>query len=327
MSEFDSIVTHNDFDGVVSAALLSWAFDLDYVRFTGPISIAKAEIPISLRDIVSDLPYPLECGMWFDHHAGNLEELKLRGIDVNSIPGKFAVAPSCVRVVYDYLLQHFDDVPQDYLELADVSDVIDSFSYATLEDWRADTAENRIDRAIKASSASRREHEAFLRELVFLFRDLPLSEIAEEPEVARRAKAYEIEEAVMLENIRKYGKFLPEDSLHEIYFVDTTSFLQPARLDKKLIGLVEPDAKGYVELKPQFRSGKKSNDISVTLSLALNMQRDAHKKDMAEIVRVLNIGDGHAGAAAGVFPCANGHEFQKAREDLPRRILELWRRM
>ena len=131
----------------------------------------------------------------------------------------------------------------------------------------------------------------------------------------------------MLENIRKYGCFLPEDHARELYFVDTTSFLQPARLDKKLIGLVEPDAKGYVEIKPAFRSGRKTNDITVTLSLALSMQRTSHSKNMAEIVRILNIGDGHAGAAAGVYPSASGHEFQKARAELPRKIFELWRKM
>ena len=41
--------------------------------------------------------------MWFDHHTGNVAELELRGIDVKTIPGRFAPAPSCVRVVYDFL--------------------------------------------------------------------------------------------------------------------------------------------------------------------------------------------------------------------------------
>ena len=77
---------------------------------------------------------------------------------------------------------------------------------------------------------------------------MPLSEIAEEAQVVLRANEYEREETAMLEVIRKYGRFLPEDLQDELYFVDTTSFLQPARLDKKLIGLVEPDAKGYVKL-------------------------------------------------------------------------------
>ncbi len=87
MNDLTSIVTHNDFDGLGSAALLSWAWDIEDIRFAGPITIAKAEISITRADIVCDLPYPVECGMWFDHHLGNLTELELRGIDAQHDSG------------------------------------------------------------------------------------------------------------------------------------------------------------------------------------------------------------------------------------------------
>jgi len=316
-----SIVTHYDFDGLGSAALLSWAFDIEDVRFAGPITLAKAEISITKDDIVSDLPYPLECGMWFDHHTGNLAELALRGIDPATIPGRFAPAPSCVRVVYDYLLGE-GDLPEDYIALAREADIIDSFSYPDLEAWRADTPANRIDRAIKASSHSRREQENFQRDVVFMLRDMSLTEIAEDDEIIARAARYAYEEETMLDNIRKYGRAFGTDG--ELYLVDTTSFSNPARIDKKLIGLVHPESRGYVELKPVFRGGQKTQDISVSLSLALSMQQAAHKKDMGEIVRQLNIGDGHIGASAGVWRSTSTREYQKAKEELPKRILEIW---
>ena len=322
MPDYSSIVTHYDFDGLGSAALLSWAFDIEEIRFAGPIAVGKAEISITREDIVSDLPYPLECGLWFDHHTGNLTELKLRGIDPEHIPGRFAPAPSCVRVVYDYLLDD-GDMPEDYAELAREADIIDSFSYPDLEAWRADTPANRIDRAIKATSSNRREQENFQREVVFMLRDMPLAEIAEDEEILSRAARYAYEEEIMLENIRKYGCPLGESG--ELFVVDITGFINPARIDKKLIGLVHPEAHGYLEMKPVFRSGQKTQDISVSLSLALSMQQMTHNKDMGEIVRVLNIGDGHVGAAAGVWHSSSAREFQKAKEDLPQKILELWR--
>jgi len=324
MRDFQSIITHNDFDGLGSAALLSWAFDLDHIRFAGPITIAKAEIPITLGDIVSDLPYPLDCGMWFDHHAGNLDELKLRGIDPQGIPGRFAVAPSCVRVVYDYLAAT-DELPEDFATLADAGDLIDSFSYPNIDAWRADTAANRIDRALNASDGNRREHERFLRELVFMMRDLPLEEIATQADIIERASKYLDTEQRMLDVLQKYGKLYPDEQ-SDLFVIDTTSFLQPIRLNKKLIGLVEPRARGYVEIKPVFHSSRKTNDVSVSLSLALSMQQNPHKKDMGEIVRLLNIGDGHPGAAAGVFRGESPREFQKHREEAPRLIWELWQR-
>ena len=138
-----------------------------------------------------------------------------------------------------------------------------------------------------------------------------------------RAKRYASEEETMLEHIRKYSRVLPEDTLGELVFVDITGFMNPVRLDKKLVGLVYPQARGYVEMKPVFRGGQKTRDISVSLSLALASQSG---KDVGEIVRELNIGDGHAGAAAGVWRSESAREFQKTREELPRRILELWKR-
>lgn len=324
--ELTSIVTHDDFDGIAGAAILSWGFDISDIRFAGPITIAKAEIPISRADIVCDLPYPLECGMWFDHHTGNLEELRLRGIDRTTIPGRFAEAPSCVRVIYDYFAEK-DDLPMDYIELADVSDLIDSFAYPSLDDWRADTPANRIDRAIKCSSSSRYEHADFLRSLVFDLRDLSLDDVANQPLIIERARLYGETELRMLENIQKYRLRLPEDLNNELYIVDMTSFSQPARIDKKLIGLVDPFAKGYVEMKPVFKQGQKSHHVAVGLSLALSMQQNEHQKDMGEIVRLLNLGDGHKGAAAGVKEGQSAHDFQKARRELPLKILEIWKKM
>ena len=323
MPDFASIVTHNDFDGLGSAALLSWAYDLDDVRFAGPITIAKAEIPITRADIVCDLPYPLECGLWFDHHAGNLQELVLRGLDASAIPGRFAEALSCVRVVYEFLAEN-DDLPEDYARLAREADVIDSFSFPDLDAWRADTPANRVDRAIKASSPNAREHYDVLRHITFLMRDVSLEEAAADPLVIERAAGYVREEETMLEHIRKYARLLPEDAAGELVFVDITAFSNPVRLDKKLVGLIFPGARGFVEMKPVFRGGQKTNDISVSLSLALAAPGG---KDVGEIVRELNIGDGHAGAAAGVWRAESAHEFQKMRDELPRRILELWRKL
>ncbi|MBU0690811.1 hypothetical protein KKC97_00500 [bacterium] len=325
MTDYTSIVTHDDFDGLGSAAILSWAYDIEDIRFAGPITIAKAEIPITKQDIVSDLPYPVECGMWFDHHEGNLNELRYRGVDPASIPGKFDVRPSCVRVVYDYVLKQ-GEVPEDFAELADAADIIDSFAYPDLASWRADTPGNRIDRAIKASSEHRRAHHSFLRQLVYDLRDLPLSEVADMELIRARAASYGNEEQQMLDQIEKYGMHLASDANHELFFVDRTSFSNPTRIDKKLIGLVEPSARGYVELKPVFTGGRKSLRIAVSMSLALSMQQREHRKDVGEIMRLLNIGDGHAGAAAGVWECRDAHEFQQMRSELPQKILDLWLR-
>ncbi len=323
-TSLSSIVTHNDFDGIASAAICSWAFDIEDVRFAGPMTITHSEISITKSDIVCDLPYPLECGMWFDHHKGNLDELKLRGIDPATIPGKFAPEPSCAHVVFDYFSQE-EELPEDFAKLTREADIIDAFAYKNIDDWRRETSAKRIDSAIKASSESPREQREFMRELVFLLRDLSLEEAAEQSDVIERAERFRQQEADMLDTIQKYARFLSEDKARELVIIDLSKFGRPVRVDKKLAGLLYPDAKGYVEVKPVFRQRLKTHDIAVSMSLALSMQKETHVKDVGEIMRLLNIGDGHVGAAAGVKRCESAFESQRVHEEILIEILRIWR--
>ncbi len=93
LTEYEKIVTHNDFDGIVSASLCTWFLKIQKVIFAGPLTITRSQITITEKDVVCDLPYPLQCGLWFDHHEGNLQELALRKIDPKSIPGRFDLKP------------------------------------------------------------------------------------------------------------------------------------------------------------------------------------------------------------------------------------------
>jgi oligoribonuclease NrnB/cAMP/cGMP phosphodiesterase (DHH superfamily) len=58
--EYDRIITHGDFDGVVSGAICSFVLGCDAFVFAGPGAITRAEVSIGPRDVVCDLPYPLE---------------------------------------------------------------------------------------------------------------------------------------------------------------------------------------------------------------------------------------------------------------------------
>jgi len=77
--------------------------------------------------------------MWFDHHEGNLEDLKYRGIDPDSMPGAFSAKPSCTRVVFDFFSSK-GSLPDRFSRLADEADVIDAFAYPGVEEWRRENA-------------------------------------------------------------------------------------------------------------------------------------------------------------------------------------------
>lgn len=92
------LVTRSDFDGLVCGVLLKEVEKIDDVVFAHPKDMQDGTVAITENDIITNLPYHPNCGMWFDHHASEGERIDL---DM-SFRGMFTVAPSAARVVYNY---------------------------------------------------------------------------------------------------------------------------------------------------------------------------------------------------------------------------------
>ncbi|MDK9699540.1 MAG: exopolyphosphatase [bacterium] len=88
------IVTRADLDGIACAVLLRHVVTVSDYRFTEAFPLQHGELAIQSNDIITNLPYAEGCALWFDHHASNEPKVPR--------PGKWAVAPSAARVVYDY---------------------------------------------------------------------------------------------------------------------------------------------------------------------------------------------------------------------------------
>jgi hypothetical protein len=257
----ERIVTHSDFDGLVSAAICSYVTGCGRIIFTGPSSIARAEISIDLRDIVCELPYPLECGIWFDHHAGNREELRLRGIDIESIPGSFSEERSCARVIHNYYSGGGENLPAYFDNTVAEADTIDSFDYQSIEQWREETPGKLVDMSIKASFPDARIRTKYYSLLVSLIRDMPLEDVISEDEVENYIAEYRREEGKIIELIDKCHLFYQEDLNREIIIVDVTGLRRKPRIIRNLAYLVHPSALASLLLVPIFRAGVKTNDF------------------------------------------------------------------
>ena len=61
------------------------------------------------------------------------------------------------------------------------------------------------------------------------------------------------------------------------------------------------------------------------MSLSLNLNGKDHGKDVGEIMRSLNIGDGHRGAGAGIVDCSTKNAMIKKKDAILKKILEIWR--
>lgn len=320
---YDRIVTHNDFDGIVSASLCAWALQIERLMFVGPLTITKSQITITEKDVVCDLPYPLQCGLWFDHHEGNLQELEYRKIDPRSLPGRFEMSASCSRVVYGYFSER-RALPSYFLQAVEEADVIDSFSYSSVEDWRRETPGKVIDLTLKTRFPSADDQASYMRRLVQELRERSIHEVSHLPLVQKQLKQYQEEEGQMLRVIRDSSFFLEQDEMKELVVIDLTSYRRRPHLTKNLAFLIHPQALGVLEIYSLTDRGVKTNNLGFSMSLSINGNRQAHARNIGEFMRILNIGDGHPGAAAGTVHCRSKQEMLKKKKEILGQIFKLW---
>ena len=119
------LVTRSDFDGLVCAVLLKELNMIDEILFVHPKDMQDGKIPITDRDITTNLPYVPSVGMAFDHHSS--EVLRNPGEHPNLIIDPDA--PSAARVVYN----HFGGgrkFPDSFLSMMEAVDKADSARFS-----------------------------------------------------------------------------------------------------------------------------------------------------------------------------------------------------
>ena len=113
------IITRGDFDGLACSVLLTDVEEISDIRFAHPKAVQDQEIDVSAEDIVVNLPYHPDCGMWFDHHISE----EGAGKNPEAFKGKHGVAPSCARLIFD----HYDRLGwRKYKEMLNAVDKVDS---------------------------------------------------------------------------------------------------------------------------------------------------------------------------------------------------------
>jgi hypothetical protein len=68
---------------------------VDEILLVHPQDITDRRIAITPQDILANLPYHPEAGMWFDHHAHTV-------MPQGAFRGAYAIAPSVARVIYNH---------------------------------------------------------------------------------------------------------------------------------------------------------------------------------------------------------------------------------
>jgi hypothetical protein len=323
---FTRIVTHDDFDGVVSAALCSLANGIDSFLFAGPVSILDTGLEVEGNTIVCDLPHHPAAGLWFDHHRGNLEDYLLKGGDPEAVRDTFGEEKSCARVVYRYYLDRGVVFPSYMDRTVEEADTVDSFDYTDLEDWRRDTPGKILSDTLRITFRSRGDRSRYMRHLIRRIREHPLDEVLSDPEVQANHRLYREMEAKSLSLIERMASFLPEDVDQQVVLIDTTGLRHAPYIIKSLAFLAHPRALAVLEVKSLFRQKRKTNDLGFSMSLSPCLELASSEKDVGEIMRSLNLGDGHRGAGAGRLQCRSKAEMMKQKEQILGKILGMWNR-
>lgn len=115
------LVTRSDFDGLACGMLLREINMIDEIKFVHPKDMQDGIVPITSRDIITNLPYVAGCHLAFDHHASEVLRAGERSVDNHIID---ASAPSAARVLFNHFggVAAFPRVQPDLMAAVDQAD-------------------------------------------------------------------------------------------------------------------------------------------------------------------------------------------------------------
>ena len=176
------LVTRADLDGLTSAVIITLKEPIDEILLVHPQDITDKRVEIRGDDVLANVPYHPNAGKWFDHHLQT---------DSNEKPpaefeGRYRVAPSAARLVYEYYLEKDPDDPA-LRRLATLVDETDRLDAAQLTPDDVETPHGYILLGYTIDSRTGLGNfEEYFRQLVAWLRTLPIEEVLQQPEVRRR---------------------------------------------------------------------------------------------------------------------------------------------
>ncbi len=185
------LVTRGDLDGLTSAVIITMKEPVDEILLIHPQDVTDKKVQIRSDDILSNLPYHPNAGLWFDHHLLT---------DSNEKPpenyrGRYRVAPSAARLVYEYYLEKHPKDP-DLVKLAPLVDATDRVDSAQLTPEDVADPQDYILLGFTIDNRSGLgAFESYFLKLVDWLKTMPIGEVMKQPEVKERVDRLRAEQA------------------------------------------------------------------------------------------------------------------------------------
>jgi hypothetical protein len=193
------LVTRGDLDGLTCAVLISMNEEVDALTLIHPQDITEGRFDVGPDDILANLPYHPECGLWFDHHMHTATP----AAPPPSFRGAFGAAPSAARLVYDYY-GGAESMPQ-FAELVRETDRLDSADL-TPDDVLNPQGYIKLGFTIDSRTGLGSFESYFLLLLEMLVKQTPVEQVLAHPEVARRCQLMDDSDAEFQEALRTHSR-------------------------------------------------------------------------------------------------------------------------
>jgi hypothetical protein len=280
------IVTRPDFDGVVCAALIADALEIEHpVYWVEPNELSQGSAVIQPGDILANLPHHPVCDLWFDHHSTNRIERPFKGL--------FREAPSAARNVFDYYAGRFK---RDYRELVYWADRIDSADF-TLDEVLHPENYDYVLLSMTVSSETGRE-EGYWEQLVRLLQGKDIASIMVHPEVKDRCRKVIRQNSEYADLLKHYTRIEGQ-----VAITDFRSLDHPPSGNRFLSYSLFPETVVSVRIRHE---GDQKQTVVVNIGHSIfNPNCNVH------VGRLLADfgGGGHRGAASARFPAGKAAHY------------------
>jgi len=286
------LVTRGDLDGLTSAVILTMKEPIGELLLVHPQDITDKDVEIRSEDILANLPYDPRCGMWFDHHLLTSSNEK----PPEGVKGRYRIAPSAARVVYEYYLDLHPNDPQ-LLALEPLVAETDRLDSGQLT---PDDVEDPRDYILLGYTIDSRTglggFEDYFRRLVEWLKTMSIEEVLRQPEVRERVDRIRGEQA-------EFKSLLLRNSfqLHNVVVTDLREIERLPAGNRFLVYTLFPDAN--VSLRVHW--GPRHD--SVIAAVGHSIFNRTCKTSVGDLMSRYG-GGGHRGAGTCVLPIGSAAE-------------------
>ncbi len=190
------LITRTDLDGLTCAVFVTIMEKIDEVVFAEAKAMQDGKVTVTDHDIIANLPYHPNCALWFDHHTSQEHQ------STHDYRGRFAVAPSCARVIYDFYQQ--PEELKKFEELLKETDRVDSANL-TIDDVLNPKGWVLLSYTLDPRSGLA-EFEDYFQRMIGWIQTLPVNEILQLPEVKSKVDKYLADQDAFKEALLKYSR-------------------------------------------------------------------------------------------------------------------------